>query len=462
MPIVGLTQMDCACKWSAMLSARAGTPRRSALMLYAAAYAGGATLQKGLGFVLFMWLAHSLSVEQYARFGLFYALQTGLAAFAIAGIAEAVVGMLKEHVDPDARRELFASANGIFGLLALLAAGGALIVLVLMGPGIGASWADIACVTVAALVTAFFTLQSLLTRLNERHDASLWLSFLPPLAGLLAGLCFFLAAPGVSMFYAGMAGGLLLMVPACRLAGMRLDGFRIGGTVFRDALGRLAPFMLIVALAWLSGYGNTYLVQALFEASDVARFTFAYTLASIMQLLASSLNQVWAPKFFRLVHEVPAREIELGNRRFYRLLGLLLGTVGALVLVVGPIAVRLVGASLAPYAGLEYPLFFLFAAYAVSIPWWHVQNYYLVHSKGRELMFVIIGTSVIGLLAWVAAMSMLGNIGVYVGFALMMLIRSAGAFACARRLWPVLLMWEGTLIALGLLGAGALLALQLR
>lgn len=438
-----------------MLMSRLTKSGRGFLFVYAAAYAGSASLQKGVGFVLFMWLAHSLSVAEYARFGLFYALQTGVAAFALAGIAESVVGMLKEHHEGPARGTLFAGAFTVFGLLAVTAAGGALIVYFFMAEKIGASGRDIAIVTIAGLLSSFFALQSLFTRLEENHGASLSLSFFPPLAGLLGGCLFFLVTPSVSAFYLGMAGGLATTLGVYLIAGTRFEIWVAGPTPARDIIGRLGPFILIVALAWLSGYGNTYLVRSFFEASDVARFTFAFTLSSIMQLLASSLNQVWAPKFYRLVHEKTVAVLEQGNRQFYRLLGLVLGGIGGLVLMVVPVALGLAGPSMVPYTGMELELFFLFAAYAVSIPWWNVQNYYLAHSRGREMMFVILATSALGVLVWLTAIWLFGAIGVYAGLAMMALVRTGGAYLWARRSWPLQTMWEGTLIACVLLAAGA-------
>lgn len=444
-----------------MAQAQAAASQRKSLLMYALAYAGGASLQKGVGFLLFMWLAHALTVEQYARFGLLYALQTGIAGLAVAGVTEAVVGMLGAHREPAARRALFAGANRVFAWLALAAC--ALAVLVYLGwaAAIGASATDLLCVAMAGIVTAFFTLQSLLTRLDEHHAASLMLNVIPPLAGLLAAALTFLLLPTVSGFFAGMVGGLLLALLGLNAGGYRFAGF--GARAEAGLIGaRLAPYVLIVVLAWLSGYGNTYLVQSFFEAADVARFTFAYTLSSVMQLLATSLNQVWSPKFFRVVHEQPVAEVERGNRRFYAFQGAVLGGIGALVLVAVPFGVRLAGPSLASYSHLELELGLLFAGYALSIPWWHVQNYYMAHSRGPELMVVVVVASAAGLLAWLGAIWLFGSIGVYLGFAAMMLLRSIGAFLRARRLWPLRLMWEGSLLALLMLGAGTLLALQLR
>jgi Na+-driven multidrug efflux pump len=100
-------------------------------------------------------------------------------------------------------------------------------------------------------------------------------------------------------------------------------------------------------------------------------------------------------------------------------------------------------------------LLLLFAAYAVSIPWWHAQNYFFANNQGRELMNVTIVGSIAGLLAWVAAALAWGVIGVYAGFFLQMLARSLAAFIAARRHWGVRLQWEGVVLSVLLMCAGA-------
>ena len=70
-------------------------------------------------------------------------------------------------------------------------------------------------------------------------------------------------------------------------------------------------------------------------------------------------------------------------------------------------------------------------------------------------MRITIVTSVSGFLLWLAAIGVLGVIGVYVGFLLQMAVRMFGAVLCARRTWGIQIAWEGVLIALILLSAGA-------
>lgn len=425
---------------------------------FAMAYGASAALQKGLGFVLFLWLAHSLSVQAYATFGLLFALQAGVATLAAAGVVEAVVGLLKDRPSKQERDGLFNSANAVFGIVALVT-----IALVAAASGpltrhAHATAADLAFVALAGALTAFYALQSQLTRLDEAHGASVSLGFFPPLAGLLGGFAGFLVGRDVSAFIAGMALGMLACLPPFVLA--RIGFYRFGRkpTDALPILERLAPFVLIAVLGWLSGYGNTYLVQSFFSATDVARFTFAYTLSSIMQLVATALNQVWSPRMFRLIHELPVEEVERRNRRFFFLQGAVLGAVGAIVLVLSPVAVRVGGGSLLAYRGLTDELFFLLAAYVLAIPWYHAQNFYYAHGKGRALMNATIATSAAGVLLWILAASVLGTLGAYVGFMLMFAVRSLATWFGARREWRIGIPWQGPAVGLAVMLPAAWLA----
>ena len=427
----------------------------SPLVGFAVAYTASAALQKAVGFAVFLWLAHSLSVRDYARFGLLYALQTALTTFACAGIVESVIGLLRDHNAASARARLFGAANTVFAVLAAASiAVSAMIYYTLMQDTERSAY-DFLFVVVAGTLAAYVVVQGTLVRLEERHLAAVAMGFLAPLGAFLGGAVGFIQGGTVTAFYAGMALGSVVMLVPFALSGV---GFYRCVTERRAVTGimsLLAPFILIAVLAWVSGYGNTYLVKTFFTATDVARFTFAYTLASVMQLVATSLNQVWSPRFFRLVHEMPIADLERRNKSFTTLQGAALGVVGGALLIVLPPALQFAGGNLATYSQLNREFFFLFAAYAVSVPWWHAQNYYYAHNKGSELMRVSVASALAGLLLWLTSIWVLGVIGVYVGFMLQMLTRTVGAVGWARKLWAINIAWEGVFLALSLLALGA-------
>src|SRR5262245_30658319 len=90
------------------------SPRVNQFIYYSVLYAASAALLKLLGFVFFLWLARTMSVQEYAFWGLLYSLQTGIASFGAVGIAESVVGLLRPNRNPEEQNRLFSAANRSF------------------------------------------------------------------------------------------------------------------------------------------------------------------------------------------------------------------------------------------------------------------------------------------------------------------------------------------------------------
>lgn len=424
----------------------------STLAWYALGYAAAAALHKGLGFVLILWLAHSLSVAEYANFGLLFALQTGIAALATAGIGDAVVSKLSPRAD---RARLFAAANGVFALLAVAAAlGGAVVFTAFAWPAAGGTLSFVA-VLAGGLLGAFFTLQSTLVRLEEHHAAALVLGALAPLAGVAGACAGFVATRTVDGFFLGMASGLATTLVVLRILGVGQFRVKMGDEYTRALRAEVLPYLAVALLAWIGGYGNTYGVKAFFGAADVAAFTFVFTLSAVMQLVATSMNQVWSPRFFRLARELPVHDLEAQNARFYAVQGGVLGIVGGLMLLLLSPMIDWFGGNLATYRSLHVELLLLLAAYAAAIPWWHAQNYFLVHGAGKPLMNLVIISSVAGIAVWLASMALLGTIGIYTGLVAQYVVRTATTFWWARRQWGIRLAWQGPLAALAVLSLAA-------
>ncbi len=148
-------------------------------------YSASTALVKLAGFLLFLWLARTLSVDDYASFGLLFALQTGFATFAITGIVEAVTGLMKEYSTVEERNKLFAAANTAFVLMALISIVFVLLLFVTLVQQSQIAFLEASYVLVSGLLVAFSSLQSQIVRLEENHHLSLCFSFLSPLAGVL-------------------------------------------------------------------------------------------------------------------------------------------------------------------------------------------------------------------------------------------------------------------------------------
>lgn len=424
----------------------------SPLAVFAAAYAGSAALQKGVGFVLFMWLGRVLSVREYAAFGLLLSLQTALAMLASAGTVETVVARLHKFSAGLARQELLNAANLIFTIVALgVAALAVVFYAVVVAP---AAWSagELISVTATGILTAFCYIKSGLVRLNEEHVTSLLLASMPPLAGFLTAFLAFLLHETVASFFGGMAIGMFCALIAFLVANRQLLEFP-RGTENAKAMGHEMPtFILIAALGWVAGYGNTYIVDLFFTKMDVAQFTFAYTLSSVMQLISTSLNQVWNPRFFARAHTEPLVDLERQSKRYFLLHGVALGIFGAAMLIAVPLVTHIIGGNLTYYGQMQGKFFYLFVAYAFLLPWYHAQNYLLVHGRRRELMHVTIVSSAIGLTCLPIAIFVFGALGVYIGFLAQMIVKAAVSIAWARRYWPLHVPYEGALIASGFMG----------
>lgn len=424
------------------------------LVWYAGAYAASAAVLRLVGFGLFLWLARSLPTDAYAEFGLLYALQTGLSALAIAGVVEAVVGLLREHRSSAERSDLFAAANSIFPLLALPAALLAVVLFLVSVESPYPSVTTLVCVVLTGGLLAWSSLQAQVARLQEEHSSSLCFSFIVPLVGFSGSLLAYLTSPTLESFFLGAAAGISIALLGLKLVGVGNYEWLGRGRTFTQILLRLSPYVAIAFLGWLSGYGNNFLVKALLQSTEVARFTFALTLSSTVQLAATALNQVWSPRLFQLVLELPFDEVEARNRNAFRLQGIGLGVVGGCTLAAVPAAMAVIGGNLRAYGSMELELLLLFCSYALLIPWWHCHNYYLVNGKGEELMRIVLSTSIAGVAVWAVLMVWAGEIGIYLGFLAQMLLRTFGIVVSARKHWPIRVAWDGVCFAVLLMLVG--------
>jgi O-antigen/teichoic acid export membrane protein len=185
-------------------------------------------------------------------------------------------------------------------------------------------------------------------------------------------------------------------------------------------------------------------VDRLFGLKDVAQLTFLLTIGSVLQLLTTALNQVWSPRFYRLVHSnADGAAIERLNRRFYSYQSWGLGAFAAACLAGMPLLLDFAGGQLSNYRDMRLEMWLIFSGYIILVLWTHCQNYLLVYDKGNLLMHVVLITSLIGVAVWIPLMLLLGPIGIYLGFFFHMLVRTLGIIIAARK-WHLRLCWAST------------------
>jgi O-antigen/teichoic acid export membrane protein len=424
------------------------------LVFHAGLYAASSALLKLAGFVFFFWLARTLSVSDYGAWGLLYALQTGVTSFGLVGIVEAVVGLLKEHRSRDEQRRLFAAANGAFLVTAFFST---LLVAILSVGTIdrpGESYLAISGSLASGVLLAYSLLQAQIVRLQERHLASLYFNFVVPVAGLIGSIVAFILARSVTSFFLGSMTGLVIALVGAMAREIGFGGIAHPIAKWRPILSRISPFIAVTMLGWIGGYGNTYIMQWFFGSEEVAKFTFVFMVSSVMQLLASAMNQVWSPRFYRIVHDAPIEQAESKSHIFFRWQAVILGAAGAVVIGLFPAATRVVGGNLIHYQSLGPELLLLVSAYVVVIPYWHCQNYLLAFDQGSSIVKLHVTTGVIGMATLLGLIWLIGPLGIYIGFLVQMALRSAGALTIARAQWPITVSWGGVVGGIALATAG--------
>jgi hypothetical protein len=120
-----------------------------------------------------------------------------------------------------------------------------------------------------------------------------------------------------------------------------------------------------------------------------------------------------------------------------------LGVVGGAAIGLYPTLMELLGGNLLAYRHMTLELLLLFSAYLFLCPWWQCYNYYLAYGQGRELVRIVLLTSVAGLSVWLVLMWWVGPLGIYLGFLAQMALRSIGIIMAARKKWPIAIAWDG-------------------
>jgi len=420
------------------------------LVYYSVLYAGSAALLKVAGFVFFLWLARALDVKEYAHWGLLYALQTAIVSFGIAGVTEAVIPLVSHSETTSQRQQIFASANGAFLITLSSSLVLALILFIIFFRHGAESYGTMAWVCASGGLSAFSTLQAQLVRLEEKHGASMWFNFAVPLLGLLGSGVAFFTQRTVQSFFLGSSVGMAAGLLAARILGLGTYSFALDLQSWRPVLERVFPFVAVTLIGWIGGYGNSYLIKALFDSTAVAQFTFAFMLSSIMQMVATAMNQVWGPRFYNMIHRDPIETVEAQNRKFSRLQGVILGAAGAVLIACYPAGIRLLGGNLSLYANLGKEILLLILAYVALVPWWHCQNYYLVYDKGTSVMRILLSTTVLSIAGLAVLIPAFGPAGIYFGFLLQMALRSSGALAVSGAYWRITMAWDGILLGMAI------------
>lgn len=403
---------------------------------------------KGAYALVLLSAASFFSSNEYAKFSILYSLQVAISTFSLTGLQETVAARLGEYKAGSRRRLLFHHMSGVYVYTAVISS-------IMLTPLLIIALKDqpeVLAITAAVLLGAligFGILQAGFQRIEGQNAASLFFSAGIPLAGvigILIGLAtgsdvaatFILALLGASL----MTGLLIFFNSSCFVRLPSLNNVRIEFLI-------LAPFLVISVFGWLGGYGMNFFIGSYFEAMDVAVFTFLFTLASVSQVIASSFNMIWAPRFYHLFHAKQFDQAAKDGRNFFLFLAIINGAVGCFAVAILPWITSYIGGHISQYGGYQTELAYLMSAYVLAIFYWHGQNYFHVSGYGQELMRLILYSGGAGIIVWIGCMIFLGPIGIFVGFLMQMALKSFSMWLVGRHFWGLDQPWLG--VALGFL-----------
>jgi len=402
-----------------------------------------------------LFLASILTPEAYANFGVLYSLKGAMTTFSLVGLAETTVARLKEYPSGLRREVLFRRTSSLFiftSLLTFLC----LIPLLLYASRTNISpWAAVFALLLGA-VMSYGVLQSDFHRIEEHHKTSLVSS-----AGISLGAITGLAIGGIifqsltlvfALGFIGASTVILFLVISGKVFVGSTPRF---SRVYKDSQG-LLPFVGIAIFGWLSGYGMNFLIDAQFKPFYVATFTFLFTFASVSQIIVSSLNMVWAPRFYNLFNAGDSIQAESGNRFFLTILAITLGLCGNFAVALLPWITKIIGGNLENYGHYQIELAFLISGYVVAIPWWHGQNYYFVSGYTSDLMNLSLWSGGIGLVSWLLCMIILGPTGIFFGFPVQMAIKSGAMWFYGNQHWQLRPPWMAMAIGCLMIFSGLL------
>lgn len=402
----------------------------------AAIYAVSAIFLKGLSFFVTFWVAKTLTIDEFASWGLLFALQAGVASFSGIGIFEALASLSAVN---GSKFDKF--SNVIFPAFISSAA-------IVCAIGLLAAYFTdlykydllvLSCAILSGVLLSLCSLNSQVSRLNLHNYKSLIYSFLLPAISMIGAVgAFFCIKTLESFFFGGTLGfvsGFLVLLLFRAAFPVKPTLNFLNSELLFSVVVRMVPYFVIAIFGWLSGYGNTFIISKIFEPDEIARYTFAMSVAAILQLVASAVNQVWTPQFLQLYSSEPSNVVAQKANYVSFAQGLALGTIALVCMVFLPKAFSWIGGNLSSYVSMNSEMFFLFSGYISLIPWWFCQNYILVNDSGVNLMRLTIATGFLGIAVWVFCMVYFGSLGIYIGFFLQMALRSVAiSFVCHRTL----------------------------
>ncbi len=199
----------------------------------------------------------------------------------------------------------------------------------------------------------------------------------------------------------------------------------------------LIDYTLISVFGWLAGYGMNLFIYFILTTELVAEYFLIYSSIAAMGLITASINNSWAPRFIFEHHNNPDRAARK-NRKIF-LIELLIVTVLSLVILFIAIFLKDYNKSKSAviiWKNIEY-IGLSLATITISIPWWCIQNYYTRDGISGDYKRLVLSSSFVGLATWISLIYFFKIDGLYIGLFLNSAIKTILFIKGSKSLYPV-------------------------
>lgn len=265
-----------------------------------------------------------------------------------------------------------------------------------------------------------------------------------PVVGILGASIMYYKFRTYDSFFYGSSIGLTISIFFLLITQKFNFNFEID--LLKKIIVKSIPFIFVAFIGWISGYGNVFIINFFLDNESVAAYTFLMTIGSAILILAISLNQVWAPKMYRLISTSAFSDVEKISSSFYGKMSIMIAVVSSLIIYLYPILLDLIGGNLVDYKGYRLELMLILMSYVILTCWWNSYNYFLYYGKGNTVFKIIIQSSTAGLLLSVLLIIYLKDIGIYIGFLMQTIFRVVVINVYSKRMYNVNYNWS-TLVA---------------
>ena len=431
----------------------------------ACGYAGFEVVARLAQFGVLFYLARIITKSEYGQLGFFFSMQQVIMLFALGGLTEAVTGVFNIY---RTNNQLPILSHSLKSLMLCISFALAAVYLAVLFLFVKSTLTTSALVTYLAVLTsgillARINMTAMLFQLGEKHHHSIMIKTAPLILGYLMG---FLSVLYISenrnmwfFVFVAIGFGSAFFFGKIVRSSNDVSSWIVDYQLIKTLMKTAAPFLITGLLAWLSGYGNIVFVKYYFSNEAVAEFTMVCNFNFILFLLINSINQVWAPHFFKLAVKISDNHLNDLNSFVNQIQVIAISLIAGIILLYFPFLMKAVGGNFVYYTSIHPFLLITFSAYIVLNMYYRSSPYYLLHQEGGMFLRVILLTSFVGTAAWLLLMKYIGTWGIYIGFYVLHFLRSVSLFWCSRK-WKVRMFWMDLVLAQAILGAGYFISLN--